>query len=401
MYIIVQEKLTGGAVTKKILNTFQNYISATNKSLWVVCICISVFSVLLISSMQRSSNSDYAKTQLMAIILGYIGAIIISIIDYRFFIKHWIFSSVIGLSLLLSVFIFGMQVDGTDDTAWIQIGSITFQPSELVKIIFVITFAKHLTYLSESEKLKKFSSVAGLLLHAGIPMTIIHLQGDDGAVLIFFMEFLFMCFVAGVPIRYFSILFGGIIVGIPLIWTFFFNDEHRNRILALFDLDGNSMTDYAWQQYQGKVSIASGKLSGYGLGKGPRVDYSIVPEQQNDFIFTVAGEELGFIGCVMILLLLFLLCLCIFITAKKSNDLCGRLICYGVFAIISSQSIINIGMVLGLIPVIGITLPFFSAGGTSAMCLYLAVGLVQSVHTHNEFPDLVRIPFGQENRRKI
>ena len=130
---------------------------------------------------------------------------------------------------------------------------------------------------------------------------------DDGTALIFGFMFLIMSFIAGVQLRYFAILGGLLVVGIPLIWNFFMNDEHRNRILALFDLDGNSTTNYGWQQYQGKVSIASGELYGSGLYNGSRVEYGIVPEQENDFIFTVAGEELGFIGCVIVLLLILLL----------------------------------------------------------------------------------------------
>ncbi len=395
-------KIAEDTATKRILSTIRDYFSETNKLLWIICLCVSIYSLILIYSMQRVGEYNFLKNQLLAVSLGYAGAVFLSVVDYRFWVKHWKWIAAIGLIMLIFVFIFGIQVEGTDDTAWLRLpGGITFQPSELVKVLFVITFSKHLTYLLEKDYLKTFSGVLSLVIHALIPIVIIHLQGDDGAVLIFIFQFLLLCFAAGVQLRYFAILFGGMIICAPLIWTFFLNDEHRNRILALFDLDGNAMTDYGWQQYQGKVSIASGGFSGYGLGKGPRVEYEIVPEQENDFILTVAGEELGFIGCVLILLLLFILCLCVVLTAKKTNDACGKLICFGVFAIIASQSAVNIGMVLGFIPVIGITLPFFSAGGTSAMCLYFAIGLVQSVYMHIETPDIVRIPIGSENRVKI
>ncbi|MGN1051098.1 MAG: FtsW/RodA/SpoVE family cell cycle protein, partial [Acutalibacteraceae bacterium] len=138
------------------------------------------------------------------------------------------------------------------------------------------------------------------------------------------------------------------------------------------------------QQYQGKVSIASGKLFGYGFGNGPRVKTGIVPEQENDFILTVAGEEFGYIGCILLFAILILLMVKILITGLKSSENVGSYLCYGIFSMIMTQSVINIGMVLGFLPVIGITLPLFSSGGTSAMCIYLGVGIVQSVYIHNK-----------------
>ena len=180
------------------------------------------------------------------------------------------------------------------------------------------------------------------------------------------------------------------------------NDEHRNRILALFDLDGNSMTNYGWQQYQGKVSIASGELYGSGLYNGSRVEYGIVPEQENDFIFTVAGEELGFLGCVLLLLILFGIIIKIILNSKASNDLQGKFVCSGVFAMIASQTIINLGMVLGFLPVIGITLPLFSSGGSSALSTLICIGLVQSVRYHNiDDMDTASVRRGSLNRIKI
>ena len=160
------------------------------------------------------------------------------------------------------------------------------------------------------------------------------------------------------------------------------NDEHRNRFLALFDLDGNAMTNYGWQQYQSKVSIASGEIGGSGLYNGSRVAYSIVPEQENDFIMTVAGEELGFMGCIILMIILFGIIIKVLMNAANSTENEGKLLCIGVFASFASQTIINIGMVLGFFPVIGITLPLFSAGGTSVLATLICIGIVQSVRGH-------------------
>ena len=306
-------------------------------------------------------------------------------------------------ALAVLVFFFGINVSGTDDTAWLMLpGGFTIQPSEFIKICFIITFTKHLSFLNEKKLIQSPLGVATLTIHALIPMVMIHFQGDDGTVLIFGLIYLFMSYIAGVQLRYFAALGIMLLVGIPVIWSFVLNDEHRNRFLALFDLDGNATTNYGWQQFQGKISMAGGGLTGSGLYEGSRVEYGIVPEQENDFIFTVAGEELGFIGCMILMAILFGIIIRVIIDARKANENDGRFLCTGVFATIASQTIINLGMVLGFLPVIGITLPLFSAGGTSALSTLICIGLVQSVCNHNEDDmDTARINRKNRSRTRI
>ena len=387
----------------KFLHSVTDYLKRTDFLLWLLTIGAVIYSLLLISSMQRSGDYNFLRTQLIAVILGLGVAIIISIADYRFLIRKWYFSALLAVFLAGLVFMFGIQVTGTDDTAWIELpGGITIQPSEFIKICFIITFSKHLSYLYEKDLIHNIFGVLSLAIHALIPMAVIHIQGDDGTVLIFGFIFLIMSYTAGVQLRYFAILGGLLVVGIPIIWNFFMNDEHRNRILALFDIDGNSMTNYGWQQYQGKVSIASGELGGSGLYNGSRVEYGIVPEQENDFIFTVAGEELGFIGCAILVIILFGIIIRVLMNARNSSDLQGRYICCGIFAIIASQTVINLGMVLGFFPVVGITLPLFSSGGTSALSTLICLGLVQSVKNHNmDDMDTASVRRGSQSRIKI
>lgn len=387
----------------KITEEIKSYFSKTDNILWIFTAVAITYSLLLISDMQRAGTYNYLITQTIAIFVGVIAAWLVSLINYKFMVKMWWLFAIIGIGLAGIVFLFGVRVSGTDDTAWIRLpGGITLQPSELMKLCFIITFTKHLSYLKDNDKIKSLFGVASLLVHVGIPIILIHMQGDDGTVLIFIFIAIVMAFLAGVPARYFAILGGVIAVGLPVLWSFFLNNEHRNRILALFDLDGNAMTNYGWQQYQGKMSIASGQLSGAGLYNGRRVEYGIVPEQENDFIFTVAGEEFGFIGCIILLAILVVIILRVLIDAKNAYDVFGSLICYGVFAMIASQTIINIGMVLGVIPVIGITLPFFSSGGTSVLSMMIGIGLVQCVMYNQEKDmDKAKIRLGSQSRAKI
>lgn len=369
---------------KRIFDSIWNYIKKTDKWFWILTMSASIYGFLLIYSQQRSGGTNFLKTQIIAVGIGYIVAVFISCIDYRFYGKVWWIFAGVALSLTILVFFIGIQIAGTDDVGWIKIGSITFQPSELTKICFIITFAKHISVLVKYDKLRSFFGVMTLVSHAAIPILLIHMQGDDGTALVFGFMFLIMTFAAGVQLRYFISFLLVICVSAPLFYTKIMNDDQRNRLLVLFNLDDNSLTTYGWQQYQGKVSIASGGLFGEGYMNGPRVAKDIVPYQENDFIFTVAGEEFGFIGCTILLLILLFIVVKTMRDAHLADDTFGKMICYGFFSIIATQTVINIGMVLGIFPVVGITLPFFSSGGTSVMCLYFGVGLVQSVYMHRE-----------------
>lgn len=369
------------------LNSFtkniKNFFSKTDKLLWLLTIAAVVYSILLINSMQRSGDYNYLQSQLIAIVLGYTIAIIVSVMDYERLLDAWWLFATIGLIMLVVVLFVGINVTGTDDTAWIRLpGGFSFQPSELVKLVFIITFSKHLQILNSSEKINSLWGVFSLIPHMAIPVLLVHMQGDDGTALVFIFMFIIMMYAGRVQLRYFLIMLLLLSAAVPLIWSYVLNDEHKNRFLALFDIDGNAMTNYGWQQFQGKVSIASGGLEGYGLYNGPRVASGIVPEQENDFIFTVAGEELGFMGCALLILILLLILLKILFNSTLSRDDAGKFICVGVFSMLASQTVINIGMVLGLMPVIGITLPFFSSGGTSILSVLIGIGLVQSVYTH-------------------
>ncbi len=381
-----------------IIKGLKKFFTKSDLILWFLTISASVYSLLLINSMQRASDYSYLTPQILALLIGYIAAIIVTLIDYELITKLWWLLMIVSLGLLVLVFVIGRNVSGTDDTAWITLpGGISFQPSELVKIFFIITFSKHMSLLKEYDMLHSLVGVITLVIHMAVPVAIIHMQGDDGTVLIFIFIFLIMSFIGGVQLRYFLIMLLLLAAGIPIIWNYFMNSEHKSRITAIFDIDGNAMKNYGWQQYQGKVSVASGGLNGTGLGNGARVASGIVPEQENDFIFTVAGEELGFIGCLLLIVILLAICIKIAMDATSSRDYLGRMICVGVFAMIGTQTVINIGMVLGLLPVIGITLPFFSSGGTSLLSVLIGIGLVQSVFYHK---DVVETPQGKLKNNK-
>ena len=259
-------------------------------------------------------------------------------------------------------------------------GNISFQPSELLKICFIVTFAYHCFKIGD--KVKKFWHVVLLCIHGAAPVLLIHFQGDDGTALVFAFMFVGMMFVAGVPIRYFIILLSAAVIAAPFAYFFIMNDDQQARINALLSGEATDYLGTLYQQYKGRIALANGGLFGKGLFKGPMVQSGGVPYGYNDFIFTCIGEELGLVGCLLVLALIAAICIRILRIGFLSDSKMGLIICTGIFMMLVSQTIINVGMCLWLLPVIGVTLPLFSAGGTSLLFTYCGFGLVMSVYMH-------------------
>lgn len=356
-------------------------IKQSDKILWLDIFLISIFSLTLLKSVS-TDDMDFFTVQLIAIFAGVLGAIIIQNIDYHDIANKWVWIGTFCVLFIVYTLFFGITVEGSSGVnarAWVKLlGGITFQPSELAKIGFIITFSKHLSILINKEKIKSFKNILLVVMHVLIPVIITHFQGDDGAAIIFLCMAVFMAFISGIPIRYFilAVVLGFLMM--PIAWKYILADYQKQRLINQLNPESDPL-NMGYQQIQGKLSIGSGGLSGFGLFNGPRVASGAVPIQESDFIFSVAGEELGFIGCVTILLLMLFLILKVLWVAKKSCDSMGAIMCFGFVGLVFSQTVFNLGMSLSLLPVMGVTLPFFSAGGSSAACLYLGVGLVQSV----------------------
>ncbi len=371
-----------GNFLKDLFSSFKS----SDKLLWFVVLLVSGFSILLMKSVSVE-GLNYFNVQIIAVLAGIFAAAFVQLIDYKELSNQFLLIGIFCTLLIVYTLFFGITVEGSagvNARAWIKLpGGITFQPSELVKIGFIITFSKHLSFLVKSQKIGQFRHIVLLVFHSFFPAVLTHLQGDDGAAIIFLCMSIFMAFIAGVQIRYFIMAFLLGIMMLPLVWNYILADYQKQRIINQFNPESDPL-NMGYQQIQGKLSIASGGLSGYGLFNGPRVANGIVPIQESDFIFSVVGEELGFIGCIFVLILIFLLLFRTLYIGKKSSDMTGAIICFGFFGLVFSQTIFNLGMCLSLMPVMGVTLPFFSAGGSSAACLYLGIGLVQSVFINSK-----------------
>ncbi len=369
---------------KKIRTGVSNYIRFTDWLLLLLCTAASAYGCLLIYSTAKTAGlgaSDYL-IQVAACCAGLLAAVVISKIDYDVICRCWpILSGIAVFLVLLTLVGLGLNVGGTDDTAWlgIPIGGgrhITFQPAELMKITFIISFAHHLSKVKEH--INELKTVLLLCLHGIIPIGLVFLQGDDGTALVFICIFASMMLVAGLrPIYFLLALIGGTAM-VPLVWSHL-TDDKQARFLSLIFVD-QYWKDEGWQQYLGLTAIGSGQLSGVGFLQGGNIGGYSLYARNNDFIFTVAGEEFGFIGAVALLLLLLGIVLVLLRTTLRARDFQGMLLCAGIMSMIGFQSLINLGMNLRVLPVIGITLPFFSRGGSSVATLFLGIGVALSVY---------------------
>lgn len=373
---------------KTVFSAVIRYFRKLDKGLFIAVCGLSALSVVLMYSLVdngvTSKEPSMYYMQFICLCIGAVIALIMSGLDYHWFTKLWFLyaPAAIGLTLLTFTSLGYQPNASADDKAWLNLGFTTFQPSEVLKIAFIMTFAIHLDKVKD--KLNHFVNVILLCIHGAIPTLIIVLQGDDGTAIVFFVIFACMIFAAGLSWKYiFPVLFA-LPFAVWFIWEKVMQPHQKRRFIVLFIDDPMSDPEYAdifYQQYWGRLALGSGQL----FGKGLHADsYVSVPYVQNDFIFTYVGQCFGFIGCIALVAVLTYVCLKIAADSRIAKDCLGRNICVGVFAMIFIHCVLNIGMVLVVMPVIGVPLPFVSQGGTSMVSMFICIGLVMSVYSHSE-----------------
>ena len=371
---------------RNLILKIKTVIRETDLILLFLCFITSFYGILMVYSATRATLTEGsiisrdARTMLLAVALGGILAVFISFFDYNFITKMFPVIGAVCIVLMLSLFIWGKgPVERPDAKTWLSIGSsgLYFQPSELLKIGFIITFGMHLELVRD--KITHLFHILLLCAHAAIPIGLVALTGDMGSALIFIIIFLIMMFCAGVQLRYFLIGGALAVAAAPAVWYFIFDTTQKNRILGLIYPD--RYADIMYQQNMGIKAITSGGFTVQGLFNGAltQVDNAI-PEAENDMIFTCIGEELGLLGCAAAMLLILLIIVKVMYTGHRSRFGATKLMCYGFAAMLGAQTIVNVGMCLRILPVIGITLPFFSAGGSSNLCIYIGIGLILSIY---------------------
>ena len=403
----------GGA----FLESIQRYWKRTDKTYLLLCILSSSFAVLALSSWAAKQGSGFALddvtgqivgvgdyrralVQAGAAAIGLCVAVLLSNIDYRSLVKVWPVHVAVTWGMVLpTLFIrnvtvgpltIGYNAGDTDNYSWYKLGGFTLQPTELAKISFILTFAMHLNNVRG--KINEPKELGKLLLHMLVPILIIHIQGDDGTAIIYGIIACCMMFSAGLSWKYIIGAISAAAAAVAVAFGFFSDKIGKGyqwyRILAVIDPEnktGWAPSETVWkniiyQQQRGEIALGSGGIFGNGIFGG---SYYSVPNAHNDFVLSWIGNATGFVGCCVVLGILFALVCKTFATGARSEDMLGSFICAGIGGALMAQIAVNVGMNLRVLPVIGVTLPFYSAGGSSVLMLYICVGLVLSVYMHN------------------
>lgn len=370
------------AHVKRLLPYAKDFIKKADMLLLSLCVISSIFGIVVISSAVASFHTPrYLIVQISSLIIGIALFVLFSVLDIDVFADRWALLVIFEIVLILLLLTPLGFADNTGNRAWLRFGFVGVQPSEVNKIPFIIVLAKQISYLKNYKSLNSVISVGQLALHClFIVGLIVAISKDMGSALVYLFIFITMIFAAGLKLYWFVIGLAGAAAVTPFFWTHVLNQRYRDRILAPYDptIDPQGY-DIRWQSNQSKIALASGQLTGTGLYNGRQTQSELLPEKQTDFIFSVIGEELGMVACIIVfLLLLSIIFRCIYIGVKSHNTM-GMLVCFGVAAWIIFQTFENIGMCIGIAPVIGITLPFFSYGGSSLFSMFAAVGLVSGI----------------------
>ena len=335
----------------------------------------------------RSNNLDpeyYLKRHNLNILIGALLAYGTTLIDYRLLRAYAPILWLISIIGLIAVFIPGIGEEVNNSSAWISLpGGFQLQPAELAKIAIIVGIAMVLSDRDQAQKDPSDLDVIKALAIAAIPVLLIVIQPDLGTVLIISAAVVAMIGVSGArPIWVVGLLLLAVVGGFTAVKTGAISDYQVARLQSFIDPTSDPQST-GYQLRQSRITIGSGGIFGKGLFEGPQTSGRFVPEQQTDFIFTVAGEELGFIGCSLILFLYLLIFIRAFNICRQSRDLFGRLVCIGVIAWFIFQSFENIGMAMGLMPMTGVPLPFLSYGGSSMFANLIGIGLLQNVHARS------------------
>ena len=368
---------------RRYIEELKDFMKKGDMVLLILCLVVAGFGVLFIASATSAekfgSNLKYLIVQSVSIGLGVIMYAMVSSIDLDYLSEHR------GVMVAFNVFLLLMLISplGTDNNtgnrSWINTGIVMVQPAEICKITYIIINASVMA--SHQNRISHPISVAHMLLHLGILVGLnLALSSDMGVSLIFVFIFIGMAFAGGVSLWWFALAIGGIAAMFPILWQFL-GQYQRNRILILFDptIDPQGINE----RYHSKINLQSltgGGLTGQGLFEGNRTQSGALFAQHTDYIFSSMGEELGFVGCVAIMIAeLLIIGRCIQV-GVRCQDYMRRLVCYGAASALMFQLMINVGMCIGVMPVIGLTLPLISYGGSSVVTIFAMLGLVSGAH---------------------
>ena len=368
---------------RKFFQEFLDFFRKGDMILLGLCIATTLYGLVILSSVTADARAiRFVVIQLVAAVLGIFLYAVISSIDLDLIMEYRLPLVIFNVCFLMLLLPFGVEHGG--NRSWLKFPGfpVEIQVAEILKTTYILIAASVMS--AHQSRLSKFWSVMHMVLHLGILVGLnMVLSKDAGVSLIFVFIFIGMTFAGGVSKGWFIAALSGITAGLPLIWNYVLKDHQKTRFMVLFDpsLDPNAI-DERWHSNQALLSLTGGGLTGQGLYNGRRTQSNgigALQAQHTDYIFSAVGEELGFIGCMAIILLEFAIIARIIWVGTHTPDFARRVVCFGAAAALIFQVTINIGMNLGVMPVIGLTLPFISYGGSSILSLYAMLGLVSGV----------------------
>lgn len=366
---------------RQFFNEFKNFFRKGDMVLLLLCMITTAFGCLMISSATAHMGAiRHVIIQIVAAGLGIFFYAVISSIDLEAMAEQRTLLVVFNIFMLLLLYPFGTTVNG--NRSWLDFPflPVNIQPAEICKITYIIIMASVMN--AHQNRLSSIPSVFHMLVHLGILFGLnVFISGDMGVSLIFAFVFVGMTFAGGVSILWFTLAGGLIAVGAPIAWTYILKDYQKGRLEVLWNPEIDPLG--VDERYHARISLQSltgGGFTGQGLYNGNRTQVGALPAQHTDFIFSAIGEELGFFGCMLALILIVaIIARCVYV-GIRSPDFMRRLVCFGAASALIFQVVINVGMCIGVMPVIGLTLPFISYGGSSTVTLYAMLGLVSGVH---------------------
>ncbi len=372
---------------KRFRNGLINIFKKGDMVLLSLCVAATLVGIVMIYAVMGEEGSRNIIIQCGTLLAGIVFYLAITALDIEILAGQRTIMFLFNALIIGLLLVFGVEGD-TGNKSWLQLPLLPFniQPAELCKITFIIIIAK--TMSVNQTRISSVRSVSVLVFHlvflVGINLVI---SRDMGVSLIFIFIFAAMLFAGGVRLRWFLLGIVLLIAAAPILWEYFLAEYQRKRILALYDpsIDPTGW-DVLWQTTVNRKTLQNGRLTGLGLFNGALSD-STLPARHTDSIFSAVGEQLGMFGCLFVLILLMAIVLRVIYIAVKTPDYMNRLICIGIAGMLFFQIAINVGVCLGMIPVIGLALPFISYGGSSIMTSFMAMGFVSAIKM-NPAPDI-------------
>ena len=383
------------SIFAQILGAVKYIVKKADMVLLGLCLVSTIYGIILIASATNYTGS-YRDViiQGAAAVIGLFAYFIFSTLDVEHYSEKWKWFFLFNLGFI-ALLLTPLGTGKYGNKSWLTASWLptSIQPSEIVKLTFTILLARQMAWFRDNRKMKGLDSLFWPAAHAGLMFVwIVAISSDAGSGLVYLMIYAGMALAAGLAWYWFVAGFGIMGIGIGALVLLEKLPSHiLQRFIVLFDHSYNP-DGVGWQQTRSLMAIGSGGIFGQGLFNGIQTQSSFaenLPERQTDFIFAVCGEELGMVGCLAIIVLEFLLVYRCFQTARIAKSTMGSLICVGFGTMLIFQTVENIGMCLFVMPVIGLTLPFFSYGGSSIVTLYAAMGIVSGVRSRS-LPDWLR-----------